>query len=59
MIFRNFTVRPAPAIGLNEVAFATIPPRRRLIASWRRDEDTGHLKLVWTLIDLQNNKRGT
>jgi hypothetical protein len=57
MIFRKFTARPAPAVGLNEAAFATIPLRRRLIASWRRDEASGRLKLAWKLIGTQDSGR--
>jgi hypothetical protein len=58
MIFRKSAARLAPATGLNEAAFATITPHRRLIAAWRRDEDTGRLKIVWKLIDIQDKRRG-
>jgi hypothetical protein len=55
MIFRKIAARPVLAAGLNKAAFATIPPRRRLAATWRRDEATGRVKLVWKLIDIQDN----
>ncbi len=57
MIFRKNALRPVPAPGLNKATFATIPPRRRLVAAWRQDQATGRLTLVWKLIDIQDNQR--
>jgi hypothetical protein len=57
MIFRKFAARPVPATSLTPAAFAAIPPHRRLAVTWRRDEGTGRMKLVWKLIDIQDKGR--
>jgi hypothetical protein len=50
MIFRKNTARLTPANGIIETAFAQIPPRRRVVCAWRRDEATGRLKMVWKMV---------
>ncbi len=50
MIFRKINVRPGARSSLN-VGLTTLPPRRRIVATWRRDEMTGRKKLVWKLLD--------
>jgi hypothetical protein len=57
MIFRKIAARLVPATRLKNVGFTPIPPHRRLVATWRRDEGTGRLKLVWKLIEIQDNGR--
>jgi hypothetical protein len=50
MFFRKIDVRPGARSSLH-VGFTTLPPRRRIVATWRRDETTGRKKLVWKLLD--------
>jgi hypothetical protein len=52
MIFRKIAAWLAPGVRLKPAA---IPPHRRLVATWRRDAGTGRVKLVWKLIDVQDN----
>lgn len=59
MIFRKNAARPTPARDLTGAAFAAIPPRRRVIASWRRDEASGRLKLVWKVLGDIGEKSGS
>lgn len=49
MIFRrNKTRLTIPA--LQEVVYAEIPPRRRVVATWRRDATSGRVVMVWKLV---------
>lgn len=50
MIFRKTAARPVAAPVVHTDALAMLPPRRRIIATWRRDETTGRLKTVWKFL---------
>jgi hypothetical protein len=50
MIFRRNNTRPTSVPALREVIFAEIPPRRRVVAAWRRDEASGRVTMVWKLL---------
>ena len=56
MIFRRNKTRPAFAPALHEVVYAEIPPRRRVVASWRRDEASGRITMVWKLVPTDGKK---
>ncbi len=56
MVFRKIAARPVPVANLGEITFATSRPHRHLAATWRRGEGTGRPKLVWKLINVQNNR---
>lgn len=56
MIFRRNKVRPLAASALKEVAFLARLPRDRLVAVWRRDQVSGHLRVVWKDVGELNGK---
>jgi hypothetical protein len=56
MIFRRNKTRPTFATALHEVVYAEIPPRRRVIASWRRDATSGRITMVWKLVQTDGKK---
>ncbi len=58
MIFRKNAARAAAAPVFNTSALAMVPPRRRIVATWRRDEATGRMKIVWKLVDDIRAKAG-
>jgi hypothetical protein len=55
MIFRRNKTRLASIPALQEVVYAEIPPRRRVVASWRRDE-SGRVHMVWKLVPTDGKK---
>jgi len=50
MIFRRNKTRLTSIPALQEVVYAEVPPRRRMIASWRRDAASGRITMVWKLV---------
>ncbi len=50
MIFRRNTTRLSSPPAMQEVLYAEIPPRRRVVAAWRRDEASGRVTMVWKLL---------
>jgi len=57
MIFRRNKTRLASIPALQEVVYAEVPPRRRMIASWRRDA-TGRVTMVWKLVHTDGKRAG-
>ncbi|HTJ89997.1 MAG TPA: hypothetical protein VL356_07455 [Acidocella sp.] len=55
MIFRRNKTRLASIPALQEVVYAEIPPRRRVVASWRRDS-SGRVHMVWKLVPTDGKK---
>jgi hypothetical protein len=55
MIFRRNKTRLASIPTLQEVVYAEIPPRRRVVASWRRDA-SGRVHMVWKLVPADGKK---
>jgi hypothetical protein len=55
MIFRRNKTRLTAIPALQEVVYAEIPPRRRVIASWRRDE-AGRVHMLWKLVSTDGKK---
>ena len=56
MIFRRNKTRLASTQTVQEVVYAEIPPRRRVIASWRRDERSGRITMVWKLVQTDGKR---
>ncbi|MBB5373025.1 hypothetical protein [Acidocella aromatica] len=50
MIFRKTTARPVAVSVAHTDAMAMLPPHRRIVATWRRDEATGRVRIVWKLL---------
>jgi hypothetical protein len=55
MIFRRNKTRLTAIPALQEVVYAEIPPRRRVVASWRRDA-AGRVHMVWKLVSTDGKK---
>lgn len=50
MIFRKTTARPVAVHVVHTDVLAMLPPHRRIVVTWRRDEATGCIKTVWKLL---------
>jgi hypothetical protein len=50
MIFRRNKTRLTSIPAVQEVVYAEIPPRRRVVATWRRDATSGRVTMVWKLV---------
>jgi hypothetical protein len=56
MTFRRNKTRLASIPALQEVVYAEVPPRRRIVASWRRDATSGRVTMVWKLVRMDGKR---
>ncbi|HEY1858341.1 hypothetical protein [Acidocella sp.] len=56
MIFRRNKTRLISIPALQEVVYAEIPPRRRVVATWRRDATSGRITMVWKLVQTDGKR---